>query len=270
MMTPLTFIQRLFIPMADSAFFSTLSHEGVLAVRGPDASKFLQGKLTCNLNYLSDASASLGARCTPKGRMLSSFRVVSVVDGFLLAMASELVEPQLLDLQKYAVFSKSKLIDESADWVRFGLPEGDAAPPAARPRPPPPAPRRRGGAGRRPAGAAPERRPRRTLGTGQPGRAPAGPVGCTAGARPTESVVAGPGARRHRPGAGRHPRVVHPANAQPAGIGRRQFQEGLLHRPGNRRAHAVPRQAQASPVSPGSGRRAIARTGHRTVLARAI
>ncbi|HBX55047.1 MAG TPA: folate-binding protein YgfZ, partial [Pseudomonas sp.] len=36
--------------MADTAFFCTLSHEGVLAVRGPDASKFLQGQLTCNLN----------------------------------------------------------------------------------------------------------------------------------------------------------------------------------------------------------------------------
>ena len=127
MMTPLTFIQRLFIPMADSAFFSTLSHEGVLAVRGSDASKFLQGQLTCNLNYLSDVSSSLGARCTPKGRMLSSFRIVSVADGFLLAMARELVEPQLLELQKYAVFSKSKLIDESADWVRFGLHDGDDA-----------------------------------------------------------------------------------------------------------------------------------------------
>ncbi len=50
--------------MADSAFFCTLSHEGVLAVRGADAGKFLQGQLTCNLNYLSDTQSSLGARCT--------------------------------------------------------------------------------------------------------------------------------------------------------------------------------------------------------------
>lgn len=113
--------------MADTAFFCPLSHEGVLAVRGPDASKFLQGQLTCNLNYLSDGSCSLGARCTPKGRMLSSFRIVGTTDGYLLAMARELVEPQLSDLQKYAVFSKSKLADESADWVRFGLSGGDAA-----------------------------------------------------------------------------------------------------------------------------------------------
>jgi folate-binding protein YgfZ len=113
--------------MADSAFFCTLSHEGVLAVRGADAGKFLQGQLTCNLNYLSDTQASLGARCTQKGRMQSSFRILLEGDGVLMAMATELLEPQLTDLKKYAVFSKSKLTDESAAWVRFGIDHGDTA-----------------------------------------------------------------------------------------------------------------------------------------------
>ena len=113
--------------MADSAFFCTLSHEGVLAVIGNDASKFLQGQLTCNLNYLSETHSSLGARCTQKGRMQSSFRIVLEPEGCLLAMARELVEPQLADLKKYAVFSKSKLTDDSAQWARFGLYKADAA-----------------------------------------------------------------------------------------------------------------------------------------------
>ncbi|WP_296269471.1 YgfZ/GcvT domain-containing protein [Pseudomonas sp. UBA6323] len=112
--------------MADSAYFTLLDHEGLLAVRGADAAKFLQGQVTCNLNYLSASQSSLGARCTPKGRMLSSFRIVPVDDGYLLAMARELIESQQADLQKYAVFSKSKLSDESAAWVRFGLAGGDA------------------------------------------------------------------------------------------------------------------------------------------------
>ncbi|WP_339731571.1 folate-binding protein YgfZ [uncultured Pseudomonas sp.] len=107
--------------MADTAFYCILSHEGVLAVRGPDANKFLQGQVTCNLNYLSDSYSSLGARCTPKGRMQSSFRILSVSDGYLLAMAGDLLDAQLTDLKKYAVFSKSKLTDESQDWLRIGL-----------------------------------------------------------------------------------------------------------------------------------------------------
>lgn len=113
--------------MADSAFFCLLAHEGVLAVRGPDADKFLQGQVTCNLNYLKDGSSSLGARCTPKGRMVSSFRLLPDRDGFLLAMASELIEPQQTELKKFAAFSKSQLSDESGAWSRFGLVGGDAA-----------------------------------------------------------------------------------------------------------------------------------------------
>ncbi|SEJ45283.1 hypothetical protein SAMN04244572_04055 [Azotobacter beijerinckii] len=113
--------------MADSAYFCPLVHEGVLAVRGPDADKFLQGQLTCNLNYLKGGSSSLGARCTPKGRMVSSFRLLPDRDGFLLAMAGELIEPQQTELKKFAAFSKSQLFDESGIWSRFGLIGGDAA-----------------------------------------------------------------------------------------------------------------------------------------------
>ena len=113
--------------MADSAFYSPLSHEGILAVRGSDAGKFLQGQLTCNINYLSLEHASLGARCMVKGRMQSSFRILPEGNGYLLAMASELLDAQMADLKKYAVFSKATLTDESAAWVRFGLQDGDAA-----------------------------------------------------------------------------------------------------------------------------------------------
>lgn len=113
--------------MADSAFYSPLSHEGILAVRGSDAGKFLQGQLTCNINYLSPEQASLGARCMVKGRMQSSFRILPEGNGYLLAMARELLEAQLADLKKYAVFSKATLSDESAAWARFGLQGGDAA-----------------------------------------------------------------------------------------------------------------------------------------------
>lgn len=113
--------------MSASAFFCPLDHEGVLAVHGVDAAKFLQGQLTCNLNYLDASTSSLGARCNVKGRMLSSFRIVPLADGFALAMARELIEAQLADLKKYAVFSKVQLLDESSAWVRFGLYGGDAA-----------------------------------------------------------------------------------------------------------------------------------------------
>ncbi|MNO51918.1 tRNA-modifying protein YgfZ [compost metagenome] len=59
--------------------------------------------------------------------MQSSFRILPEGNGYLLAMASELLDAQLADLKKYAVFSKATLSDESAAWARFGLQDGAAA-----------------------------------------------------------------------------------------------------------------------------------------------
>lgn len=110
-----------------TASFIPLTHEGVLSIRGSDAKKFLQGQVTCNLAYISDDRSSLGARCTPKGRMLSSFRVLLENDGYLLAMDKDVLAPLIEEMQKFAAFSKSKLSDDSALWSRFGLYQGDTA-----------------------------------------------------------------------------------------------------------------------------------------------
>lgn len=110
-----------------TASFIPLTHEGVLSIRGSDAKTFLQGQVTCNLAYISDERSSLGARCTPQGRMLSSFRVLLDNDGYLLAMDQAILAPLVDEMQKFAAFSKSKLTDESAQWSRFGLYLGDSA-----------------------------------------------------------------------------------------------------------------------------------------------
>lgn len=107
--------------MSQTTGFIQLSHEGVLAVRGPDAKTFLQGQLTCNLNYISNSRSSLGARCNPKGRVQSTFRILPEADGYLLAMDRTLVERQLNEIKKFAVFSKSLPSNESSRWARFGL-----------------------------------------------------------------------------------------------------------------------------------------------------
>lgn len=104
-----------------------LSHEGILAVSGADANRFLQGQLTCDVSVLPDPGSTLGARCNPKGRIQSSFRLVRLAaDAYLLAMHKEVLEAQSADLGKYAVFFKTSIKDASSDWVRVGL-WGDAA-----------------------------------------------------------------------------------------------------------------------------------------------
>ena len=98
-----------------------LTHEGVIAVDGPDAERFLQGQLTCDVAHLGAKQSTLGARCNPKGRMQSSFRLHRSETGFLLSMAQELVTPQVTELSKYAAFFKASLSDQSDQWIRLGL-----------------------------------------------------------------------------------------------------------------------------------------------------
>ena len=108
-------------PLPDTAL-ALLDHERLLDVSGVDATRFLQGQLTCDVAALATGSSTLGARCNPKGRMQSSFRLLKLSDEqYLLAMDAELLEPQQADLAKYAAFFKVKLTDCTDQWVRLGL-----------------------------------------------------------------------------------------------------------------------------------------------------
>lgn len=82
---------------------------GFISVVGPDASKFLQGQLSCNLDQLSPDRSLRGALCNLKGRVIADVRVVQTADGCLLRTSRGLAEVVLKTLSKYAVFSKVKL-----------------------------------------------------------------------------------------------------------------------------------------------------------------
>ena len=105
---------------------SMLSHEGIIAVEGVDTDKFLQGQLTCDLKSVTGTTATLGARCNPKGRMQSSFYLWRTDQGVMLGLDRQLIAAQLADLGKYAVFYNCELSDQSDNRVGFGI-WGEAA-----------------------------------------------------------------------------------------------------------------------------------------------
>ena len=99
-----------------------IEDEGILSVTGTDATRFLQGQLSCDVATLRAGSSTLGARCNPKGRMQSSFRLYKrSEEEYLLAIHREVIEAQQQDLAKYAVFFKVTLADVSAQWTRLAL-----------------------------------------------------------------------------------------------------------------------------------------------------
>ena len=84
----------------------------LLQVQGPDAQKFLQGQVTCDVVQLTTSRGSYAAHCTPKGRVLFNFFIVRrTEDCFWLQLLSSQAEQAIKDLKKYAVFFKLQITD---------------------------------------------------------------------------------------------------------------------------------------------------------------
>jgi tRNA-modifying protein YgfZ len=107
---------------AGETWLCDLRYQGLLALTGPDAVKFLQGQITCDVRELGGQRSLLGAQCDLKGRVLTSFRVFQDGDEqLLLRLHRGLVEDTCAALGKYMVFSKAKLEDVSDQWSHIGL-----------------------------------------------------------------------------------------------------------------------------------------------------
>ncbi|MFT6387847.1 MAG: folate-binding protein YgfZ [Cellvibrionaceae bacterium] len=120
------------MPLEPSERFIDISDHSLLLIKGPDAKKFLQGQVTCDVNALTFSDdqnqTSLGAHCTHKGRMLFSFRACMVDDDTIgLAMHKDLIHSALSALKKYSIFSKVELIDGGNDYLLIGFVGNDAS-----------------------------------------------------------------------------------------------------------------------------------------------
>lgn len=106
-----------------------LTNYALITVTGPDTEKFLQGQCTCDFASLSHVepsgpdmlTGSLGAHCTPKGRMIASFVAAKLDEQTIgLRVHKSIVEPALASLRKYGVFSKVD-IQRNEDTALFGI-----------------------------------------------------------------------------------------------------------------------------------------------------
>lgn len=95
-------------------FQSTDTTFGLMQIEGPDAIKFLQGQVTCDVTLVSHQQGLYGAHCNPKGRILFSFYLFQRTNNCLwLIVPFAQLQQAIKDLQKYSVFSKVKINDIS-------------------------------------------------------------------------------------------------------------------------------------------------------------
>ena len=109
-----------------STRLTRLQQTCLLLVKGPEASKFLQGQVTCDLRELNAPLTRIGAQCNPKGRILFSFRALQLdAETIVLRIPVSMLDKAKNSLGKYIVFSKAKLHDGN-DYSLFGLYGEDA------------------------------------------------------------------------------------------------------------------------------------------------
>ncbi len=98
-----------------------LNQFGALKISGPDAERFLQGQLTCNLNDLDTETVHYGACCNAKGRIVANFIISFDDESYWLILPSNSALVLEKHLQKYKVFFKADIENCQNSHKVFGL-----------------------------------------------------------------------------------------------------------------------------------------------------
>lgn len=102
-----------------------ISGEVVLRITGDDAESFLQGQFSNDIAALAVPGSQLNTWSSPKGRVLTLFRIIRDAEGYMIRMPQELVEPIQKRLKMFVMRAKVT-IEQLPDFVAFGV-SGDQA-----------------------------------------------------------------------------------------------------------------------------------------------
>lgn len=83
---------------------------------GDDKKSYLQGQITSDVVSLNNDESTLGAHCDAKGKVWSTFRLFHHNGGYAMLQPRDLIERELAEIKKYAVFSKVE-IEISSDAI---------------------------------------------------------------------------------------------------------------------------------------------------------
>lgn len=86
-----------------------LATRGWFTVSGPDASDFLQGLITTDIDSLEPGATAPGALLTPQGKIMFFFMISRTNDGFLIETEAEMVEALVKRLTMYKLRAKVEI-----------------------------------------------------------------------------------------------------------------------------------------------------------------
>lgn len=78
----------------------------LIRVDGFDAKKYLQGQITADMDKLSAENYLFAAHCDAKGKVWSNLILLQIAESYFYIERASVVEKQIAELKKYAMFSK--------------------------------------------------------------------------------------------------------------------------------------------------------------------
>jgi folate-binding protein YgfZ len=102
------------------------SRYGLIKVHGDDAESFLQNQLTNEVSNVTENTHQLTAWCSPKGRIIATFRLFKRDNAYFLSLSEDLLEHVIKKLSMYVMMSKVTLEDVTESFVHLGV-SGESA-----------------------------------------------------------------------------------------------------------------------------------------------
>ena len=97
-----------------------LNEFSVIKLTGEDNHSFLQGQVTCDVNNLKQQLWIPGSHCNAKGKMWSTFLAFEQDQAIYLVLTNDSAAITLAELNKYGVFSKVDISNDSDNWFIYG------------------------------------------------------------------------------------------------------------------------------------------------------
>jgi len=94
-----------------AGFMAAVTDQGLIAVAGEEAAKFLHAQLTNDVEHLQRHEARFAGFCTPKGRLQASFLMWRDADAVYLQLPRAIQAPLQKRLSMFVLRSKAKLRD---------------------------------------------------------------------------------------------------------------------------------------------------------------
>ncbi|MEP0356187.1 tRNA-modifying protein YgfZ [Paraglaciecola sp.] len=104
----------------NTSYICELNNKGIIQLQGEERVKYLQGQVTADIEVLTKAKSLLSCHCDFKGKVWNVSYILSWEDSILLVTHKTALTRSLGELNKYGVFAKVDINDDSDNWQVLG------------------------------------------------------------------------------------------------------------------------------------------------------